>query len=129
MPDTHHPRCAGSADLGHGADRAPEGREAALTFEMKATDAITPDGTALGKLVSQVYDEGRSQFGHGGRAALIQDLPVRIETVDHLASAALERYVLCLRSYVGNQDYDSFLAAIPSCLPKPVAPITGDSTA
>lgn len=32
MPDAHHPWCAGSADLGQDAARAPEGREATLAI-------------------------------------------------------------------------------------------------
>jgi len=35
MPDAHHPRCAGSADLGHEAAGTPEGREATLTDIVK----------------------------------------------------------------------------------------------
>ena len=96
-------------------------------FGIKASDAVMTSGTTLGKLVSQIYDEGRSQFGHGGRSALIQDLPASIEAADRLTSEALDRYALCLASYSGSQDYASFLAAIPSCLPKPVASTTASS--
>lgn len=91
-------------------------------FGMKATDAVTSSGTTLERLVSKIYDEGRSQFGHGGRAALIQDLPASVEAADVLTSLALDRYVLSFASYTGSQDYASFLAAIPSCLPMPSAP-------
>lgn len=96
-------------------------------FEIKETDAATSNGTSLGKLVEQIYDEGRSQFGHGGRSALIQDLPVSIEAADQLTSQALDRYALCLASYTGSQDYASFLAAIPNCLPKPADSTTASS--
>lgn len=96
-------------------------------FGMKATDAAMSNGTTLGRLVGQIYEEGRSQFGHGGRSALIQDLPASIEAADRLTSQALDRYALCLASYTGSQDYASFLAAIPVCLPKPAASTTASS--
>jgi hypothetical protein len=96
-------------------------------FGIKAIDAVTSNGTTLESLVRRIYDEGRSQFGHGGRSALIQDLPASIETADQLTSQALDRYALCLASYTGSQDYESFLAAIPSCLPRSRASMTANS--
>ena len=43
MPDAHHPRCAGSPDLGHDDAAAPEGREATLTAKLDRFDLIILD--------------------------------------------------------------------------------------
>ena len=59
MPDAHHPKCAGSADLGHDADRAPEGCEAALTL--------------LGQLVDRARAAGMTRL----RLVVFSDYPLR----------------------------------------------------
>jgi hypothetical protein len=96
-------------------------------FEIDANEATFFNGIDLATLVRQIYSEGRSQFGHGGRAALIQELPASIEAADQLTARALDRYALCLASYTGSQDYASFLDEIPNCLPRPTASTTGTS--
>lgn len=72
--------------------------------------------TSLETLIGQIYDEGRSQFGHGGRAALIQDLPASIEAADAFTAQVIRLYVASFAHYTGEQKYDDFLKAIPDCL-------------
>jgi hypothetical protein len=67
-------------------------------------------------LIGQIYVEGRSQFGHGGRAALIQDLPASIEAADSLTAQVIRLYASSFAHYTGEQKYESFLEAIPDCL-------------
>lgn len=83
--------------------------------ELKGNDKVMGD-TSLEKLISQIYDEGRSQFGHGGRAALIQDLPASVEAADSLTAKVIALYASCYAHYSGDQNYHSFLKAIPDCL-------------
>lgn len=85
---------------------------------IKPEDAFLKDGTSLKKTVKRIYDEGRSQFGHGGRAALLEDLPFSRLGADTIAMLAIERYVLCLAEYGGTDTYEVFLNAIPSLLAK-----------
>lgn len=82
---------------------------------LKGSDKVL-NGESLETLVGQIYDEGRSQFGHGGRAALIQDLPASIEAADVLTQQVIQLYAACSAHYTGEQKYASFLEAIPECL-------------
>ncbi|WP_457335605.1 hypothetical protein [Rhizobacter sp. P5_C2] len=86
-------------------------------FTRAPDDKVVVDGTTLDTLVKRIYEECRSQLGHGGRAALLQDLPVSREQVDHLTSIALETYLMCLDAYRGDDIYEDFVAAIPALLP------------
>ncbi len=81
----------------------------------KRTESVIRD-TSLETLIGQIYDEGRSQFGHGGRAALIQDLPASIEAADSLTAHVIRLYAASFAHYTGEQKYESFLEAIPDCL-------------
>lgn len=76
------------------------------------------DGTTLRQTVEKIYNEGRSQLGHGGRDALLEDLPFSREGADQIASIALERYALYLNLYTGADTYEDFLQAIPSVASK-----------
>ena len=71
------------------------------------------DGDTVRQIVSDIYEKGRSQFGHGGRPALIEDLPVSRATADSVAARALDLYLDRLRLYGGDDDIDVFLAALP----------------
>lgn len=86
-------------------------------FAMTPGDKVLVDGTTLEMLLKRIYDECRSQLGHGGRAALLQDLPVSREQVDYLTSAALEEYLMYLDAYQGSDTYEDFLKAIPTLRP------------
>lgn len=43
---------------------------------MKDSDPITSDQRSLKSFVKQLYDDSRSQIAHGGRLALLQELPL-----------------------------------------------------
>jgi hypothetical protein len=85
----------------------------AALLAIKADDPFLTDGTSLKKTVERIYNEGRSQFGHGGRPALLEDLPFSRKGADALTMFALERYVLCLEAYGGLDIYADFLHAVP----------------
>lgn len=87
-------------------------------FEIDPENAFMKDGTSLMKTVERIYNEGRSQFGHGGRPALLEELPFSRLGADTVAMFALERYVLCLAEYNGLDAYEDFLSAIPLLWPK-----------
>lgn len=78
-----------------------------------ADDKLMKDGDTVRQIVSDIYEKGRSQFGHGGRPALIEDLPVSRATADSVAARALDLYLDRLRLYGGVDDIDAFLAALP----------------
>ena len=79
----------------------------------KADALLLMDGTTLKQAVKKIYEDGRSQLGHGGRPALLEDLPFSREGADLVASIALKGYVLCLSLYTGADSYEDFLRAIP----------------
>jgi len=81
------------------------------------TDVVTSDGMELGALVSKLYDDGRSQIAHGGRLALLHELPVPLSLADGLTSQILVGYVACLAKYQGPDKSEDFIAAIPAILP------------
>lgn len=85
----------------------------AAMLAIKADDPFLTDGTPLRKTVERIYNEGRSQFGHGGRPALLEDLPFPRIAADTLTMFALERYVLCLDAYSGPDAYADFVNEIP----------------
>lgn len=82
-------------------------------FDRTETSPIMSDGMTLKAAVEAIYNEGRSQFGHGGRPALLEDLPFPREGADHLVRLALDAYLWNLRRYLGTDDADEFLQAIP----------------
>lgn len=51
--------------------------------------AITPNGLSLRKIVQLIYKEGRSQFSHGGRLALLSDLPYGRDAAVYFTSTML----------------------------------------
>jgi hypothetical protein len=82
-------------------------------FAIGVDDKLMKDGDTVRQIVSDIYEKGRSQFGHGGRSALIEDLPVSRATADSVAARALDLYLDRLRLYGGADDIDTFLAALP----------------
>lgn len=82
-------------------------------FNMKAEQEIAA-GVQLGGFVAKLYNDGRSQIAHGGRLALLQELPVSRELADSFAKEVLTRYVACIEKYSGPDDYNDFLIGIPS---------------
>lgn len=83
-------------------------------------DKLLSDGTPIRKVVKKIYEDGRSQLGHGGRPALLEDLPFPRETADDVVRLVLKRYLLNLRRYSGADDPDAFLKAIPNLVIKSV---------
>lgn len=82
-------------------------------FGIGVDDKLMKDGDTVRQIVSDIYEKGRSQFGHGGRPALIEDLPVSRATADSVAARALDLYLDRLRLYGAADDIDAFLAALP----------------
>ncbi len=83
---------------------------------MAEADSMTSDGRSLELVVRKLYEDGRSQIAHGGRLALLQELPVEIYLADSLTSQVLTGYVAGLDLYGGPDSYDEFLAALPQVL-------------
>jgi hypothetical protein len=82
----------------------------------KASDALLTDGTSIEKVVERIYNHGRSRISHGTRPALLNDLPFPLPTADSVAQLALDRYLLYLRRYTGEDTAKAFLAAIPGLI-------------
>jgi hypothetical protein len=80
-------------------------------------EVVTSDGLQLGALVTKLYDDGRSQIAHGGRLALLRELPVALQLADGITSQILVGYVACLAKYHGPDEYEDFILAIPTILP------------
>jgi hypothetical protein len=76
-------------------------------------DQLLADGTSVKKVVEKIYNEGRSQLGHGGRPALLEDMPIARETVDQIVALTINNYLLNLKRYAGADDIDTFLKEIP----------------
>jgi hypothetical protein len=72
------------------------------------------DGTTLKGDVESLYRQARSQLSHGGRPALLEDMPLSREKADRLVAGALCQYICCLDRYGGTDDYTAFLDTIPS---------------
>lgn len=56
-------------------------------------DVLLKDGTTVEKLMSEVYARGRSQFLHGGRPTLVEDLAVPRVRAEVLAALVLKSYI------------------------------------
>jgi hypothetical protein len=83
-------------------------------FQCALTDPITTDGnTTLSELVREIYDEGRSQLGHGGRPGLLTELPVSLSVALEFTQTAMRHYLTALCKYIGTDDVDGFMAALP----------------
>ncbi len=93
----------------------------AALFGMRPNDTFLTDGKTLAKAAERIYN-ARSQLGHGGRPALLEDLPFSRASTDMIAALALQRYVMCLSHYTGTDCYEKFLGAIPEILPRLLKP-------
>lgn len=82
-------------------------------FNLEKSDSISSSGMQLEKAVTAIYDEGRSQLGHGGRLGLLQDMPISRNFAIDLSAKVLLQYLDCLVRYDGPDDVDSFSLAIP----------------
>src|ERR1700719_276869 len=83
------------------------------------TTTITIRGQALRGLVATIYNEGRSQIGHGGRPSLLKELPIRVDTAIIFAAHVLARYIEGLSRYDCPERYESYLSALPSVFTLP----------
>jgi hypothetical protein len=81
--------------------------------DMKSDDELVPGASTVGKFVEQLYDEGRSQIAHGGRLALLNELPMDVALADDFASHTLIAYVMSAAQHDGPDKYEAFVAAIP----------------
>lgn len=77
------------------------------------SDPLLTDGTSIEKVIERIYNHGRSRISHGTRPALLNDLPFPLPTADSVAQLALDRYLLYLRRYTGEDIAKAFLAAVP----------------
>jgi hypothetical protein len=80
---------------------------------------VSSDGKTLKQFAKQVYEEGRSQLAHGGGFGLVTELPLAIGLADVITEQIVVSYVLCLARYQGGDNYDDFLASLPSLRPPP----------
>ena len=85
------------------------------------TIVLAADGTSLRGLVATIYNEGRSQIGHGGRPSLLKELPIRVDTAIIFAAHVLARYIEGLSRYDGPDRYESYLSALPSVFTLPAS--------
>ena len=83
-------------------------------FGIKPDTVVTGDGRTLDKVVKEIYDDGRSKFSHGGKPALLQDLPIPRDAALSLVSPALTVYAGKLDLYIGPDEYEDFLKAMPT---------------
>lgn len=86
----------------------------AIQFQLAEDDPILSDGRSVKKVIGLIYDEGRSQIAHGGKLALLNEMPVERAVADDLARQVLIGYVACLEKYTGPDQYDAFLKAMPA---------------
>jgi hypothetical protein len=83
-------------------------------FGKQDTGVIAADNRTLKQVVEKVYNEGRSRIAHGGRLALLRELPVELSLADSLTAHSLASYVVYASQYGGPDTYEAFLAAIPA---------------
>ncbi len=99
---------------------AKGGKAAGITDLLSKLFARSPsektNGTTLKGEVKTLYNHARSQLSHGGRPALLEDMPLSREDADGLVANAICQYISCLDRYTGADTYADFLAAIPSLL-------------
>ncbi len=84
-------------------------RMVSALLSCQPTDPVSKDGPTLEQAIKHIYNECRSQFCHGGRPALLEDLPFSREGAHWITTAALSSYVLSLGHYTGTDDYGAFV--------------------
>jgi hypothetical protein len=91
-------------------------------FDKRDSDVITSDNRALKEIVKTLYEEGRSQIAHGGRLALLQELPIDLRLADGFTARVLANYIVFATRYTGPDTYEEFLKAVPTIratMPRP----------
>lgn len=74
-----------------------------------ADTIVTQNGMSVEKLVKAIFDDGRSQFSHGGRLGLLSDLPFPRDVAVEFSSLILSEYAAKLSIYIGPDTYEDFL--------------------
>jgi hypothetical protein len=82
----------------------------ASLFGRTAKDGLLSDGTSVEQAVAKLYNRGRSQIGHGGAPALLEDTPIERGAADNICRRTLNRYLYALKSYEGVDDATTFLS-------------------
>jgi len=82
-------------------------------FHRASDEAITISGMTLGDAVIAIYDQGRSQLSHGGKLALLQELPISKQFALDFVAKALQLYLAYLEIYNGPDDAKSFMKKLP----------------
>ena len=77
-------------------------------------DVIASNNRKLKDVVEILYNDGRSQIAHGGKLALLHDLPIELDLADRLTAHVLAGYVVHATDYDGVDEYENFFAAIPT---------------
>lgn len=93
---------------------------AAALFGRDAKAGLLTDGTSVQSAIEKLYNRGRSQIGHGGAPALLEDTPIDRGAADNICRRALNRYLSALRDYKGADDPPEFLLSLAT--PAPSAP-------
>lgn len=69
-----------------------------------------PGSSSVEQVVAKLYNRGRSQIGHGGAPALLEDTPIERGAADNICRRTLNRYLYALKSYEGVDDATTFLS-------------------
>ena len=88
-------------------------------FGIQPDSPVLGDGTTLKSLINTIYNDGRSQLGHGGRPSLLRELPIGRDVAVMFAAPVLARYIEGTHRYSGPDSYEEFLSALPGLFPKP----------
>jgi hypothetical protein len=92
---------------------APEIIKMVATLFGRDTKAgLLSDGTSVQSAIEKLYNRGRSQIGHGGAPALLEDTPIDRGAADNICRRALNRYLSALRDYKGADDPTDFLSSL-----------------
>ena len=82
-------------------------------FDLEKSDVVANNDMTLERVVTAIYDDGRSQLSHGGRLGLLQEIPVSKQLAIDFSAKVLMQYLSCLVKYNGPDDVDSLLPEIP----------------
>lgn len=84
----------------------------AALFGRGAKDGLLSDGTSVQSAIEKLYNRGRSQIGHGGAPALLEDTPIDRGVADNICRRTLNRYLSALCEYQGTDDVADFLLSL-----------------
>ncbi len=85
---------------------------ACLLLRVGESDICKEIKMPLKKVVNKIYKESRSQFSHGGRLGLMEDMPIPRHYADGFTASILVEYLDYLQSISGDCDYACFLKHI-----------------